>query len=226
MIECTEEYIYYTRGNKRERGRRKRSVKRMVCFVAVLFVISLIIFHINCNVFELVAEVCADYSESFAYNAVNKAINSSLTDEVKYSDLITVERNSSGEVVFLSAESYKMNALGRSVAAETEDLLKIELKKGIPIPIFAFSGIRFLSGAGATVKYSALTVLSVDCAFNGKFDSVGINQTMHSVFLSVKCKINVEFLHKKKTVEVSSDILLCEAVLVGKVPEIYLNNLS
>jgi len=52
---------------------------------------------------------------------------------------------------------------------------------------------------------------------------MGINQTRHAVYIRVDSSVNVIIPGKSKTVSVKTDVLICEAVIVGKIPEIYLN---
>ena len=44
--------------------------------------------------------------------------------------------------------------------------LKNKLKKGIPIPLFAFTGIDFISGYGKSINYNSLSVVSVESNFS------------------------------------------------------------
>ena len=87
----------------------------------------------------------------------------------------------------------------------------------------AFSGVDFLSGYGKKINIKTLAVTSVDCDFYSEFNSVGINQTIHSIFVNVKCEIEVFNFPKKTVKEFETKVLICQSVLVGKVPEIYLN---
>ena len=180
-------------------------------------------FHINNGVFALVSGVCEDYAYSAALSSINKAVMTSLSDEVKYTDLIHIEKNKNGDISLMSSDALKINTISRSVAENTEKLFKEKLKDGVPVPLFAFTGVKLASGYGPEIKYYAITVVGVNCKFDGTFTSVGINQTLHSLYITVECRIDIEFLYKKKSAVCSSDILVSEAVLVGNVPEVYLN---
>jgi hypothetical protein len=77
--------------------------------------------------------------------------------------------------------------------------------------------------AGTAVNYRALSIVSVESNFTSTFQSVGINQTLHSIYVSVICNINVHFPLYVKNQSTLTKILISEAVLVGKVPDVYLN---
>lgn len=223
MIECTDEYIYYRTFRTRNRNNGKKRLRRFFALILVSAIIGYLFYHINGAVFNLVSEICEDYTYSAALSSINKSVLLSLSDGLKYDDLITVEKNNDGDITLISSDAVKINSISRTIAANTEKLLTEKIKNGIPIPVFAFTGIKLASGFGPEVQYDAITVVGTNCSFGGKFTSVGINQTLHSVYITVTCKIDIEFLYKKRSFDCLSDVLVSEAVLVGKVPEVYLN---
>ena len=224
MIECTDEYIYCKTFNVKNRKCRKNRLKRFLIFIILVVLCGYLFYHINGAVFNLVSEICEDYTYSVALSSINNAVLTSLSDEIKYSDLIKVEKNNDGEITLISSDAVKINSISRTVCENTEKMLTDKLKEGIPVPIFAFTGIKLASGYGPAVQYDAITVVGVNSDFSGEFVSVGINQTLHSLYINVTCKIDIEFLYKKRSFDCSSSVLISEAVLVGKVPEVYLKS--
>lgn len=223
MIECTDEKIYYKTFRVKNRSHRKGKVKRFFVVFTILTVFVCLFLHLNNGVFNLIFGLCEDYTYSVALSSINKAVITSIQDEIKYTDLIRIEKNKNGDISLMSSDALKINAISRTVAESTEKLIQEKLKGGVPVPLFAFTGIKLASGFGPEVKYYAITVVGVNCKFDGKFTSVGINQTLHSLYITVECKLDIEFLYKKKSTVCSSDVLISEAVLVGSVPDVYLN---
>ena len=223
MIECTEERIYYKTFRVKNRKGRFHRIKRLFTFSLILTVIFGCAFHVNGAVFNLVSNICEDYTRSVVYSAIHNSVITSLSDTINYSDLVRIEKNKDGDIALMSADSLKINSISRTVAISVEKQLKDKLKEGIPVPIFAFTGIKLASGYGPTIKYDAVSVASVNCGFDGKFEQMGINQTLHSLYVVVDCRVDIEFLYKKRSFDCVSEILISEAVLVGKVPEVYLN---
>ena len=208
----------YLLQEKTPRQKRRRFFLIFIIFISV----GIFIYQQNA-VFNLLVNICKDNAYAVSAFSVNKAVAYSLTEETNYSDLISVEKNGAGEIVMISANAIKINKITRSVSDNTLKILSEKLKEGIDVPIFAFSGVAFLSGVGKDIKFKSINVSAVNCDISGDFKSVGINQTLHSVYALVTSKINVEFLRFSKEIEFESKVLLSEAVLVGKVPEIYLS---
>ena len=217
MIECTESYIWYKK-------RRKNSFKRFFSFLLVVLILITLILYYNFVILKQIFNICADYTYTYSTESVNYAVLTSLESDVKYSDLITIEKNASGDIVLMTTNSLKVNTINREVASATSSLLKHKLANGIPVPLFAFTGITFLSGYGNNVDLKIINNVSVLCSFSSKFTAMGINQTLHSIYLNVESEVNIKVPfnnHKEKS---SSQILISETVLVGKVPDIYLKD--
>ena len=83
-----------------------------------------------------------------------------------------------------------------------------------------------MAGYGIKIDFKALYLSDVNCEFKSEFKSVGINQTLHSIYVVVVSRVNVEIPLSKKTVVCKTEVLIAESVLIGKVPEFYFNNES
>ena len=217
MIECTENYIWYKK-------RKKKSFKRFFSLILVFTIIVSIFLYYKNAVCKQIFNVCAEQAYSLSTEAVNSAILVSLDDKIRYSDLIFVEKNDSGDIVFMSTNTLKINTINREVATSTSQLLKSKLSKGFLVPLGAFTGISFLSGYGSKTKLKIINTSSVICQFSSNFTSVGINQTLHSIYIDVICTIKLNMPLNSNASTCKTQILVSETILVGKVPDIYLKD--
>ena len=216
MIECTDKCIYYKKRNK-------KSYKFV--FITFLLMVVFIVGYTYYNkvICDQIFKICGDYAYSCSSDCVNSAVLLSLNGNIEYDDFIKIEKNSNDEITLITTNSYKVNSLNRQVSNSTSVLLKEKLSKGVPIPSFAFSGISFLAGYGKIINLKTINTVSVVCDFLSTFKSVGINQTLHSLYIEVKSTIDIEVPFNNKREICITKILLSESVIVGKVPEIYLN---
>ena len=83
------------------------------------------------------------------------------------------------------------------------------------IPIFI--------GRGPLVNLRIVPLGAVKSAFDSKFNAVGINMTKHTLFLLIDVHISIVLPIKAYDVYTKNQIMLAESVIVGKVPEVYLN---
>ena len=219
MIDCVEENIYYI-GRKR---RLRKKAKRLLSLILVLFVSACAVFYADRIVLTGVFNVCYDNLYVFSAKAVNECVFEEMTDGKTYAELVKIEKNSAGDIVLITADSVKINALNRKLALKTDEKLSKSLKKGVPVPLFAFTGISFISGYGPEIYYKSLLLSGVTCNFKDEFVSAGINQTLHSLYIEVICTFFLNAPIYKKTGECKTSVLLSESIIVGKIPEIYLN---
>jgi sporulation protein YunB len=216
MIECTAENILYKK-------RRKFSFKKTLVFFVIILIIILCFLYYKFVIAKQIFNICTDYAYSYSTEAVNLTVLNSYGLDTDYSNLISVEKNKDGEIVLMSADAQKINLINKKIAVGTENVLKNKLKNVIPIPFFSFMGANLLYGYGPIILYKAIAVSSVTCNFSSSFYSVGINQTLHSIYVEVECEIKIKSLFNSKVEKCNNKILISEAVLVGKVPDIYLN---
>lgn len=216
MIECSTENIWYKK-------RRRINKKRFTTFLIITTIFVCIFLFAKYVVSKQIYNICASYVYSYGTEAVNSTILESLDLKTDYSSLINVEKNNAGEIVMISADSQKANLLTKDISVKTKSKLKEQISKGIPIPLLSFLGIDLFNGYGPIVQYKTISVSSVECEFDSSFLSVGINQTLHSIYANVTSIIKIHSLFNNKNIKCENKILISEAVLVGKVPEVYLN---
>ncbi len=214
MIEVCEDYFY---------KKKKRKGKSKKIFIA-FFLIALIFLYNRYFIAKNVLDICEDYCNSYATSSVNDAILDVTIENFTYSDLVKVEKNQSNDIVLISANWIKVNEISRLIVDKTSNGLNQKIKNGVPIPWLTFSGIGMLSGLGKCVNLKLVTISSINCSFTSDFTACGINQTLHSIYASVFCKINIEYPFSSREIETLTKVLLSEYVIVGKVPEIYLNS--
>ena len=64
---------------------------------------------------------------------------------------------------------------------------------------------------------------NIETAIDSQFTAVGINQTLHRIYLNLNCSIGILTPFKSVSKSVSSKVLLTETVIVGEVPSTYYN---
>ena len=87
----------------------------------------------------------------------------------------------------------------------------------------SFTGSKLLAGRGPGVKIQISPIGNVETDLKTEFTSQGINQTLHRVYLQVKCKSNILTPFKDIEKEITNQVLLIENVIVGNIPNNYYN---
>ncbi len=185
---------------------------------------GLLLAHFQRNVTRVLISISEATMRASTTVAVNDAVFYTLSDEMRYDDLVTVLRNEAGDIVSFSANPLKINKIARDTASISQSNLKNLSLNGIPIPLGALTGIEALAGLGPSIHFRIIPVSSVSCGFSSVFDSVGINQTKHSIYLNVIADISIVMPSRTKNFAVTTQILVGESVIVGKVPDTFLQS--
>ncbi len=207
---------------KKGKGRRKR--KALLIVVILLSVCVLLFVHFQRNVTRVLISISEATMRACTTIAVNDAVYYTLSDEIRYEDLVTITRNEAGDIVGLSANALKINKIARDTASISQSNLKNLSMNGIPIPLGALTGIEAFAGLGPSIHFRIIPVSSVSCDFSSEFESVGINQTKHTIYLNVIADISIVMPSRTENFAVLTEILVGESIIVGRIPDAYLQS--
>ena len=215
------QYVLQSPRTPRQRKKRRRKTIVAVLLSVCLVVIAAAIYFQR-NVTKVLISISEATMRAFTTVAINDAVYYTMSDGVRYEDLVSIERDSAGDITAVAANALKINKIARDAASISQANLKNLSLNGIPVPLGALTGIEALAGFGPRIHIRIIPVSSVTCAFSSEFESVGINQTKHSIYLNVVADISIVMPSRTEKFAVTTDILVCECVLVGEVPDVYL----
>ena len=162
--------------------------------------------------------------KSHATKSINYAIADTMNQNISYGELVRVVKDSNDNVSFIEANSVRINLLSKSMSKVVMTNFLEFAKRPIKISIGSFSGLSMLSGVGPKIAFFVSPFGEVLCSFSSNFESAGINQTYHKLYLIISLKIYVVFPFHRLQITSSSEVLLCETLIIGKIPEVYLNS--
>ena len=91
------------------------------------------------------------------------------------------------------------------------------------VPLGSCSNLYFLAGLGPNVPIRIYPVNIVNADFKESFDSVGINQVKHKLYLDVSMKMSFVGMMFAQSDTVETSVLLNETIIVGDTPTYYGN---
>lgn len=207
---------------KNKKPKRKKRLLYVLIGIAVTAII--VFFYFQRNVTRVLISISEATMRASTAIAVNDAVYYTLSDTMRYDDLVTVTRNDTGDIVAISANSLKINKIARDTASISQSNLKNLSLNGIPVPLGALTGIEAFAGLGPSIHFRIIPVSSVSCGFSSSFESVGINQTKHSIYLNVVADISIVMPSSTENFAVTTDILIGESIVVGAIPDTYLQS--
>lgn len=206
-------------------ARRKRVIIKIISVISIIIGIFFFLgYYFEKNIKPVVMQYCKAKIEALTVNAVNHAISMVINDGIDYGDLIEVMKDGEGNITALKAKTAKINLLARQISSIALQNIEKVSKKGLGIPIGAFTGSVIISGSGPEITVNFVSTGAVDCVFTSEFAEAGINHTLHKIYIKVISGVRLIIPSSDAYIETSSEVLVSECVLIGKVPDAYLNS--
>lgn len=202
--------------------------KRRLCSGAWILLVFLfcgsIFYFIEHNLFPTILAIAEAKAVQLAVKTVNEAVrNRILSRTLRYEDLIAIHKDSEGHVVLMQADTVKITEMATDVAVTVEKTLAELQKDEFEIPLGQVLGSQILANYGPRIKVRIIPVGSVKVEILDNFQSAGINQTRHRFFLHLDTQVKIVVPLQEKEVRVASDVPLVENVIVGTVPDTFVN---
>lgn len=201
---------------------KRNKLKRCIIVFTIIFMVlsvalSLIVkFKVDPNI-EDVARIKAQV-------VVSRTVNKALSEHFKEDDsdkLFTVKNGNDGSMEMVQANSAAINIFMSQLSVNLQESFQNMDKESYEVSVGALLGSKFLSQTGPYVNLSIvpLSVSSMD--FKTEFETQGINQTKYKIYIVLKCKVKVVAPFASKTFTTKNTVLVAEAVILGKVPDSY-----
>lgn len=206
-------------GGRRERMRRRRfRVAALLCAGLILFLV------LNSHLQPLIASYGLTQAKLVGTQAVNDAVTAVLEREgVRYTDLMRVEKDSQGSIVSVEADTVKINALKASVTTEILTQLKKHQNMTVRIPTGTLLNGDLLTGRGPRIPVKISLSGAAATQMSSYFESAGINQTSHRLVMDITVTLYAAIPGNDATTTLETSFIIAETVLVGKVPDTFLD---
>lgn len=209
----------------RKKGLLKKLNKKVYIFLLIITLLLCGCFsYLNYVVNPIIIESSSAKVRSLSQDAINTAVFEVIKDSTIYDTLIHILRNEEGEIIMISSNSVQINSLSRDIIENAQLKLEKMGASGVNIPVGTFTGMPIFVGKGPSVKLRLLPIGTINCSFSSRFVTAGINQTNHRIYIEVSTKVNVILPTASEIVNTKTQIMIAENIIIGKVPQTYLNS--
>ncbi len=195
---------------------------KVVLTVILVVIIVLLIFSIMVN--PVIMDTVEIKSKALATRAMNSSVADVVMSSIVYDELVTIVTDEFGNISMIQANSLEINNLSKDLALTCEERIGEYGGRGVSIPLGTFTGIPLLVGRGPRINVKMTPIGSVYCKFSSKFDSAGINQTVHKIYVNISANVSVIMPLSSRSFQAEQQVLISESVIVGQVPEVYLQS--
>ena len=197
----------------------KRKISVWTCIVVFILVIILLLKN---GINTIIADTIELKSKALATKAMNSAIADVVINSIVYEDLVNIITDELGNISMIQANALEINNLSKDLAQTTEIKIEEYGRSGVSIPIGSFTGIPLFVGRGPKLKLKVNPIGAVNCSFLSQFESAGINQTNHKIYLKISADVGVVLPLLSTKYNTTRQVLISESIIVGQVPEVYL----
>lgn len=195
--------------------------KLIIFFLLTIFCVSFVFIKIINPTIDSISIMA---SQSIATECTNKAIAQVLSDDISYNDFFNVNIDSDGNITFIESKFISLNLLIQSLINVTYNILVDESSVAIKIPLGNFTGIVALTGRGPDIELYLSPIINVKAEFVSIFESVGFNMTKHTIYINLYSILSISLPIKYVEVDTTNQIMFCENIIAGSIPDTYLNS--
>ncbi len=205
-----------------EAGASQRAV---VIILIVALILGLFLLCVSASRFlkDLAAQMALSDASDLITSVVNEKINEKMSEgKYDYDYFVTLQHDDSGEITAISANMTRINSLSSEILREVIDSTAsggLDIK----IPVGNLTGSNLLLGRGPKIPVKVIMLTSSYADFRNDISSAGINQLRHQIIMELTVEIDVLLPWEVCSSEVKSEVLIAETVIVGSVPNTYLN---
>lgn len=168
--------------------------------------------------------VAAYEAKNYAVQTVNTAVQNEITSKsINYNNLVKITRGSGDTVQSISSNIEAQNALQAQLTQTVQKSISSQSHTTVWIPVGTLTGSSLLHGRGPGLPLKITLSGCILAQLKSTFDSAGINQTRHRLFLHVTISLYTYMMGKDVNQQISVDVPVAETVIVGEVPSIALS---
>lgn len=200
-------------------------LRRRLSFPVIAFILLIIsfLFLLEASLADTIYAFAEAQARWTATEVINKAITEKVVPNITYTELIKPERNAQDEIVFMQVNMIKVNKITAEAVLAVQESLQQLKKVSFKIPVGQIFGIKLFANLGPKFNLTLLPVGTIEAKISDDFEQAGINQTRHKVYLTVKSTVQVVIPLASDAITIETKVPLADAIIVGRVPDTYLN---
>lgn len=170
----------------------------------------------------LLAQAEAKVTNEVTASVTRRVEDTLAADALSYGDMVTIEKDSSGQITALTSNTVGLNMLRSKIISGVLSDLEGLAQETIPIPVGNLTGWDLLSDAGPAIRVGFLSTGIGSGEFHNSFSAAGVNQTRHQISLEVAVQVTILLPSGPVERTVTTQVPVAETIIVGQVPQQYI----
>ena len=189
----------------------------------LIVIVILLFFSLRSKYRTVVEELAQTQVKNTTSDLTNDAIAKQIADgNILYDRIVYFEKDLDGRITALKTNMSEVNRLKTDILNIINDEILALDTSDIGIPIGSLFLPEILSGKGPAIPVRIISIRNSDATFNSHFSQAGINQTLHRLNMEVSIDVAVLVLGHTGSFTMTSEVVVAETVIVGEVPQTFL----
>lgn len=198
-----------------------RRFLRSVIIILVAAIIIFVLFRVK------YAAILRTLAETQVRNSTSDLINDSIdrqiaSGDIQYDRIVYFEKDLNGRITALKTNMSEVNRLKTSILNTINDEILALDTADLGIPIGSMFLPEFLAGKGPAIPVEIIAIRNSEATFSSNFSEAGINQTLQQLVMEISVDVSVLVLGDTSSFTVTSQVVVAETIIVGDVPETFL----
>lgn len=203
---------YYTKPHKH------KLKPYILVIISVLLIFILFLYFYDKRVYPAVLEISEGVVKSKTIETISKTSMELFDKEFNYDEMIIIDKDKDGNINLLRANTVKLNYLTSQLSVKCNENLQEMGEVGVKIPIGWVSEKSVLYNLGPQISVKMEPIGNMNVSYESKFESAGINQTRHKIYLNVEAKVRLKIPLHSQEQTITCQIPVAETIIVGKTP--------
>lgn len=209
----------------KNRNRTKKQQLRILFFKLLFIFILLVavVIYMDAQIRPVVNTFSKYQATAMATQTINTVVANELMNlSYDYEDFTEIVYSDNQMVSSLHMNTPLVNQFKSKVTVEILKQLYDMEKQAVSIPIGNLIGNQFLAGRGPKVTFKMMPTGVLNTNIKNNFQSVGINQVLHQIFLNVSVEITTILPGYTNVTQIETTVPIAETIIVGVVPDTFL----
>ena len=200
----------------------KKKVKKTIKIFIILTIAVLVAKSMLKAVEPIIEERCKSLANTIATKICNEQATRVMAD-YEYDDFCKIIKDEDNNIKMISVNMITINKIISDIPVYILEELNKEENNTFEIRLGSFTGSKILSGIGPNIKLRMMTDGDIETELKTEFEEAGINQTLHRIYLNIRCNVSILTPYNIVNDEIYNQVLLTEGVIIGNIPENYLS---
>ena len=203
-----------------------RKIRKLLWIILALLLVAFAVFCFIRNKYDkVIRELAQVQIRNSTSDLTNDAIAKQIANgNIAYDRIVYFEKDLDGRITALKTNIGEVNRLKTDILNIINDEILALDSSDLGIPLGSLFLPEFISGKGPEIPVHIIAIRNSDATFVSHFSEAGINQTLHQVTMVVSVDVAVLVLGKTDTFTMTSEVVVAETVIVGAVPDTFLQS--